>query len=306
MAARRHPCWAAEEAGHARRGRLRRRDQAAPRARGRARRAERAPPGHARGEEPRPGRRRPREAVAPEGHRPRPPGHDPRAAVHGRRRRVPADAARLHGQGQPKALKAALRCALSRPRAGRHARARSTAPRSTRRRRSGASTARGRGARRRRPSSSSTEDEESALEVVPQPRPRARHRSVGARGRARRVGALAARQRGRARRSCRGGPRHEPASDRVLITPVVSEKSYEQIAQQPVHVPGAPGRAQDADPPGRRAALRRQGRAREHRQGAGEAEAPRPLQAARGRAGRRPSSSCSAGDTIEIFEGAQL
>ena len=51
--------------------------------------------GHARGEEPRPRLRRPREAVAPEGHRPRPPGHDPRPAVHGRRRRLPAHAARL-------------------------------------------------------------------------------------------------------------------------------------------------------------------------------------------------------------------
>ena len=51
--------------------------------------------------------------MAPEGHRPRPPGHDPRAAVHGRRRRVPADSARFHGEGEQEGLKAALRSALS-------------------------------------------------------------------------------------------------------------------------------------------------------------------------------------------------
>ena len=51
--------------------RVRRRGQAAPRPRGRARRAERAPRGHVRDEEPRARLRRPRQAVAPEGHRPR-------------------------------------------------------------------------------------------------------------------------------------------------------------------------------------------------------------------------------------------
>ena len=59
-----------------------------------------APAGNARCEEPRHGLGRPREAVAPEGHRPRAPGHDPRAAVHRRRRRLPADPARLLGQGE--------------------------------------------------------------------------------------------------------------------------------------------------------------------------------------------------------------
>ena len=50
------------------------------------------------GQEPRPRRRRPREAVAPEGHRPRPRRHDPRAAVDRRRRGVPADDAQLRGR----------------------------------------------------------------------------------------------------------------------------------------------------------------------------------------------------------------
>ena len=55
-----------------------------------SRRAERAPRRHARSEDPRPRRRRPREAVAPEGHGPRPRRHHPRAAVHGRRCRLRA------------------------------------------------------------------------------------------------------------------------------------------------------------------------------------------------------------------------
>src|SRR5439155_6520307 len=47
----------------------------------------------------------------------------------------------------------------------------------------------------------------------------------------------------------------------------------------------------DADPPGRRGALRGQGGAREHRQGAGEAEAarPDPRHEARLEKGRRPA-----------------
>src|SRR5436190_18275407 len=61
---------------------------------------------------------------------------------------------------------------------------------------------------------------------------------------------------------------------------------------EPVHLPRPPGRAQDTGPPSRRAALRRQGRAREHHQGAGEAEAPRavPRHEAGLEEGRRPAS----------------
>ena len=42
----------------------------------------------------------PREAVAPERHRPRAPGHDPRAAVRRRRPRVREDAAHVHAEGE--------------------------------------------------------------------------------------------------------------------------------------------------------------------------------------------------------------
>src|SRR5581483_6072854 len=66
-----------------------------------------------------------------------------------------------------------------------------------------------------------------------QPRSRARHRSGGARGRAGRVGALARRERSRAA-ARRGEGRCERVSlhpAEILIRPVVSEKSYEQIQQ---------------------------------------------------------------------------
>ena len=61
-------------------------------ARGREGRGGGEAPGHARHEDPRPGGRRSRQAVAPEGHRPRPPGHDPRRALARRRRRLRAAA----------------------------------------------------------------------------------------------------------------------------------------------------------------------------------------------------------------------
>ena len=90
-----------------RRGRQARRRRVRPRAKRRARarggdgRAGRPPPGHALDQDPRPGGRRPRQAVAPEGHRPRPPGHDPRPAVDRRRRRVRPAPAQLQRQDQP-------------------------------------------------------------------------------------------------------------------------------------------------------------------------------------------------------------
>ena len=113
-----------EEGRLARRGGLRRRGEAAPRARGRPRRAEREAPGHARGEVPRPRLRRPREAVAPEGHGPRPPGHDPRAAVHGRRRRVRAEPALVRGEGEQEGAEGGAPLGVERSRAGRHGGAR--------------------------------------------------------------------------------------------------------------------------------------------------------------------------------------
>ena len=173
--------------------------------------------GHERRQEPRARRRRPLEAVAPEGHRARPRRDDARAAVDGRRHGVPAEQAQLRGEGQPEGppRRAAGRALEPRRRT---ARSRSwTGPRSTRPRPAG------------QPSSSptvaerptlvvATEDEETRAEVVPQPREGARHGSGRARGRRRRLGALAARQRGgasgRARaRGRRAGETEEEASE---------------------------------------------------------------------------------------------
>ena len=65
---------------------------------------------------------------------------------------------------------------------------------------------------------------------LPQPRPRDRRPPDRARGRRGRVGALAARQRGRAADPAGEGVMSLHPSE-VLIRPVVSEKSYEQIVQ---------------------------------------------------------------------------
>ena len=83
------------------RGRVRTGAKRRARARGREGRAGRAPAGHVVDQDPRPRRGRARQAVAPEGHRPRPRRHHPGAALDRRRRRVRPASAQLHRQGQP-------------------------------------------------------------------------------------------------------------------------------------------------------------------------------------------------------------
>ena len=287
---------------HARGGRLRRRAQEAHRARGRARGAERASRGHPWRQDPWARLRRPRQAVAPEGHRPGPPGHDPRPALHGRRRRVRAGHAQLRRQGEPQGAPRRARRRALEPRRQRDARARrrhglrdavDQAGQGARR-----EVGQGDAARRRRARGRDRPDQ-----VVPQPRPRARHRSVRARGRADRLGALGARQRGSARRSSKG--RHREPRRRAHRPGRVREELLRSRRPQ-VHVQGAPGRPQDAGAPGRRAAVRRQGRERPHDQGAGEAEAPRRLQAASVPGWKKAIVQLHEGQTIEIFEGAQV
>ncbi len=85
----------------------------------RARRAGRAPPRHGGDENARHGLRRRRQAVAPEGHRPRARRLQPLADLDGRRHRVRAPAALLHLQGQPQG---AARRAAQRALAARRAR----------------------------------------------------------------------------------------------------------------------------------------------------------------------------------------
>src|SRR5581483_10156954 len=82
--------------------------------------------------------------------------------------------------------------------------------------------------------------------------------------------------RARSTHSRRG--RHEPASRPGPAPPGDLREELRADHPEQVHVQGAPGRAQDAGPPGRRGALRRHRRVREHPQGAAEAEAARALQ----------------------------
>src|SRR5207247_4370145 len=66
----------------------------------------------------------------------------------------------------------------------------------------------------------------------------------------------------------------EPRPARDPHRPCGLREELQPDRGQQVLVPRTREGAQDADPPGRRAALRRQGGGREHRQGAAEAEAP--------------------------------
>ena len=159
-------------------------------------------------QDPRPRRRRAREAVAPEGHRPRPPGHHPRAAVDGRRRRVRPASAQLHRQGQQEG---ARQGALDRALRARRPTARSSSPMpatfdepKTKKAAELVAGARPRDAARGRDG----RGRGRARAVVPQPSPHPCGRRRRARGRRGRLGALARRHQGRARR-CSRGARHE-------------------------------------------------------------------------------------------------
>ena len=192
---------------------VRRRGEAAPRPRDGSRGDERRPRGHTWRKEPRPRRRRPLEAVASEGNGTRTRRHHARAAVDGRRHGVPARHAQLRGEGEPQGAPGRAQGRSERPcgqrddRAARRLRLRRTVdPQGGRahRRVVGAADPRRRDRGRGGP-----------REVVPEPRPGARHRSGRARGRLGRLGALAARDRGRppARPRPRRAPRTEEAAE---------------------------------------------------------------------------------------------
>ena len=157
-------------------------------------------------------------------------------------------------------------------------------------------------------------------EVVPQPRARSRSSTpselevaavVWARSLLVSQAALERRPGARRRRPAaateRGGRGVSLTARQVLIAPVVSEKSYSLIEDAQVRVPRASGRAQDPDPPGRRGALRRQGRSavnvskvqpKPKRRG--------PCTRARSRAGRRRSSRCARATRSRSSQGAQV
>ena len=210
----------------ARRGGVRRRGQAAPRARGRARRAERAARRARAREEPRARLRRPREAVAPEGHRPRAPGTTRAPHLTGGGVAFPPTTRTFDVKVNKKALKAALRSRAREPCAGRDARRSST--RRVRRAVHEAPRALvddlGQAAplvvvvhRRRGERSKSFRNLERVAVVA----------SRRARGRRRRLGALAARLARRRSPLVAGEGAMSLHAGQVLLAPVVSEKSYE-------------------------------------------------------------------------------
>ena len=271
---------------------LRRRREAAPRARDRARRAERSPRRHPRREDPRPRLRRPRQAVAPEGHRPRPRRHDPRAAVHGRRRRLRADDAQLRRQGQPQGAPLGTPRRPLQPRLERHVRH----PRRLRLR--GSVDEAGQGRRRVVGQGPAAADRRhggrgDADQVVPQPAEDARDGAVRARGRHDRLGAERARSPRPRCRSSRGGLPDEPSPERGAARSGRLGEELQPDHRPQVHVQGAQERAQDADPPGRRGAVRGPRREREHPQGAGRSRSGAASPRARAPAGRRPSCRCA-------------
>ena len=280
---------------HARGGRLRRRGQAAPRARDRARRAERGARRHARRQEPRARRRRPREAVAPEGHRPRP------RRARSARRSSPAAASpsrrttrNFDGQGEPQGApgRAPLRALGARAGAARSASLDAgafDAPSTKAARRAARRV--GQGAARC--SSSRSRGRGGADQVVPQPRARRRHGAVRARGAAGRLGALAARHRGRARARPGEGRQMSLHPNEVLLAPgrlreelqLIEERKYSFRVHPDAHktqVRQAVEELFDVNVAGR-----------EHAQGAAEAEAPRHDPRHASPAGRRRSCSCA-------------
>ena len=202
-------------------------------------------------------------------------GHDPRRAVHGRRPRLREGAADVRPEGEPQGREGRVPLGAREPR---RARARSALLDAARFEEPSTKAARACS----RPPGSPTpvvvvaeRRRDERRQVVPQPR-RASRSSRRPSSRSARVvwarsllvseaalplvqaggrSELDAERRSCSRRSC---PRRATPA-----RPTASTRS------------GAPRRAQDADAPGGRAALRRQRPAREHRQGAAEAEAPR-------------------------------
>ena len=91
----------------------------------------------------------------------------------------------------------------------------------------------------------------------------------------------------------------------VIIRPVVSEKSYVLAAAGKLHVPHPCRRPQDADPPGRRGALRRARRGGPHGVGQVQAQAPRDARAGAPRTWKKAIVQVRAGETIPIFAGLE-
>jgi len=235
---------------------------------------------HTRGEEPRARRRRPLEAMAPEGHRPGARGLDPRPSLDRRRSRLPADDALLRVKVNRKVARAALRGALAD-----HARG-GTLGLIRRLEVGGARREDGRWFRRgvgpELPLVLIMGGEETNLAKSFRNLDRVAVVTPAELEVARRLGTLAARladalealEAPRRERFEEGGRGVSLSARQVLIAPVVSEKSYSLIEARKYafffRVIRTPTRR---DPPGRRGVSRGQGR-RERLQGQPKPSAP--------------------------------
>ena len=262
--------------------------------------------GTVRDQEPRPRLGRPREAVAPEGHRPRRAGHDPRAAVHGRRCTPSRKAPRSFVQKVNRKARQGRAPVGAREPRRRPARSPSSTRRRSRRRRPSRPARSLEGwARARRSWSSSPPRRRRRRQVVPQPRARGRRRArpssrsravVWARSLLVSEAALAAR---------RGeGALVNAAPDRPRAGRLREELRRHRRRQ--LHVQRAPGRPQDADPPGGRGAVRAS-----RSRASTSSRCSRSRSAAVDHAASRPGWKKAVvqlkhGETIEIFEGAQV
>ena len=175
-----------------------------------------------------------------------------------------------------KAYRSALRSALSSHARERDARASSTRPRSTRRRRRTAAGLLAEWGKDRPLVVIVSPEQEnvssrSATSTACSSSSRPRSRSPRSCGPARCSSP-------RTRSSCSQRRAHEPAPERDRHLAGGLGEELRRDRERQVLVPRAPGRAQDAGPAGGRGAVRRQGRCRQHHQGAPEAEAPRPDQ----------------------------
>ena len=274
--------------------------QDAPRARGRAGRAGRAPPGtHAtktRGH----GRRRPREAVAPEGHRPRPRRARPaRRSWTGGGVVFGPQPRNYTGKVNRKARRSAA-IALSRHAAGRHA-AVVDGPAFEEAKTKPCAELLGRRLAPPLVIVVIASEEHTWRPIVPQP-------EIGthvldarrARGRTMSSGRASLAYRSRAERRSRRRGLVNGDSQSSWSPPVVSEKSYGSVAERRKYtfkVP--PGRQQDPGPAGGRGDLRRQGDRGQHlkvppsRSGAASTSAAVRLEEGGRHARRRPADRAS-------------
>ena len=304
------PILGGGQEAHARRRRVRRAVQRPARARGRGGRARRAPPGHARDHDPRHGPRRRRQAVAPEGHRPRPRRLDPRSPLWTGGGIVFGPSPRHYTvKVNRKARRAALRCALSL-----HAERGSLfgldaggfdAPSTKQAAEPARTTAAA------APCWSCSADDEAAAaksfrNLAARERAARRRRAAWPTSSAPRRSCFAGRARRAHRARARARRRRWPDGPQPGDHPPRRLREVLRAGDgRQVHVPRARRRAQDADQAGRRGAVRRQRARGPHLSACPPSPSAAATPPGRTRAWKKAVVQVRAGDTIPIFQGLE-